>query len=131
VNSAEGKGKFIFFQSEKQQASMSSPPSPLIWFLLVDSATGQPYKGTTVSSILRSSLVVPVIDQFRDAVKAKHSNKLSSVDAADLLVYKNKAAFDKRTVLEEKVSFTQLKKSSKKTLCWMVWESQRKMPSLS
>ena len=77
------------------QHSMSSP-SPLVWFLLLDSATGQLYKGTSASSVLCSSLAVPVVDQFRDSVKAKHSNKLSSVDAADLLVYKNKAAFDKR-----------------------------------
>jgi len=71
-------------------------PSPLLWFLLLDSTTGQFYKGTTASSLLRVSLVVPVVDQFRDAVKKKHSNKLSSFDAADLLVYKNKAAFEKR-----------------------------------
>ncbi len=74
---------------------MSSHPS-LIWFLLLDSTTGLPYKDTSVSSILRSSLVVPVIDQFRDAVKAKNSNKLSSFDAADLIFYKNKSAFDIR-----------------------------------
>ncbi len=82
-----------------------SSQAPLIWFMLTDSATGKPYKGTTVSSVLRSSLVVPVVDQFRDAVKAKYSNKLSSVDAADLLVYKNKAAFDKRNLEIEKVIF--------------------------
>jgi hypothetical protein len=78
--------------------------SPLVWFELVDSVTGNPYKATSVSSILRSSIAVPVIDQFRDAVKAKHSNKLALIDAADLVVYKNKAAFDKRnaTIDDEK-----------------------------
>ena len=70
--------------------------SSLVWFQLLDSATGQPYKGTSVTCIIRSSLVVPVVDLFRKAVKAEHSNKLSSFDAADLLVYKNKAAFNKR-----------------------------------
>ena len=70
--------------------------SPLVWFQLLDSATGEAYKGTSYSSILRSSLVVSVVDQFRDAVKAKCSNKLSSVDSSELLVYKNKSAFDNR-----------------------------------
>ena len=90
-------------QQQQSSSTMSSPPSPLVWFLLLDYVTGEPYKRTTVSSVLRSSLVVPVVDQLRDAVKAKNSNKLFSVDAADLLVYKNKAAFDKRNaVVEEK-----------------------------
>ena len=76
---------------------MSSPPS-LVWFVLLDSATGEPYKGTSASSLLLSPLAVPVVDQFRKAVKAEYSNKLSSVDAGALLVYKNKAEFDKRTI---------------------------------
>jgi hypothetical protein len=81
-------GAFFFFKI------MSSP---LIWFMLVDS-NGVPYKGLdpTVSSILKSSLAMSVIDQFRKAVNAEHSNKHSSVDAADLLVFKNKAVFDNR-----------------------------------
>jgi hypothetical protein len=69
-----------------------SQPS-LVWYRLLDSSTGEQYKDTSVSSILRSSLAVPVVDQFRDAVKAKYSNKLASVDSGSLLVYKNKAAF--------------------------------------
>jgi hypothetical protein len=79
---------------QQQSSSMSSPPSPLVWFLLLDSATGQPYKGTSADAVSLSPCSVVV--QFRDAVKTKHSNKLSSFDAADLLVYKNKTAFDKR-----------------------------------
>jgi hypothetical protein len=78
------------------QQSSVSPPS-LVWFLLLDSATGQPFKGATASSVLRSSLVVPVVDQFRDAVKAKLADShLKGVAPLDLKVYKNKAAFDKR-----------------------------------
>ncbi|KAI3636316.1 hypothetical protein MIR68_005668 [Amoeboaphelidium protococcarum] len=80
--------------TQQQQQSVSSP---LVWFLLLDGDTGEPYRGTSATSILRSSLPPgSVIAQFKDAAKAEHSNKLSSVDAADLLVYKNKAAFDKR-----------------------------------
>jgi hypothetical protein len=67
---------------------------PLVWFLLVDSVNGKPYKNTPVSSILRSSILVPVVDQLRDAIKAKQSNKLAFTDSSDLIVYKNKAAFD-------------------------------------
>ena len=90
---------------------MSSPPSPLVWFQLMDSATGEPYEGTTVSSVLRSSLVVPVVDQFRKAVKTEYSNKLSSVDAGALLVYKNKAAFDKRNAAVDEGQEKPLKSS--------------------
>ncbi|KAI3631251.1 hypothetical protein MIR68_010741 [Amoeboaphelidium protococcarum] len=68
--------------------------SPLVWFFLLDSATGQPYKGARSSSVYL--LPGSFIAQFKSAVKAKYSNNLSSVDVADLLVYKNKAAFDKR-----------------------------------
>ena len=75
---------------------------PLVWYRLYDSDSGKPYKGTTASSILRSSLAVPVVDQFRKYVKAENSNKLSSYDAADLVVYKNKPAFDKRNAHEGK-----------------------------
>ncbi len=80
---------------QQQQSSMSSPPSPLIWFQLLDSATGEPYKDTSVSSVLRSSLVVPVVDQFRDAVKKDKDDGdaavLTPFKSSQLLVYKNKA----------------------------------------
>ena len=74
----------------KQQFSSKSSPL-LIWFQLLDSATGEPYKKTTADKV-SVSFSADVAD-FRDAVKAKHSNKLSTFDAADLLVYKNKATF--------------------------------------
>ena len=80
--------------SNNPQLQLPSSPSPLVWFQLLDSATGQPYKGTSADKVAVSS-TADVAD-FRDAVKAKFSNKLSSFDAADLVVYKNKAAFDKR-----------------------------------
>ncbi len=65
----------------------------LTWFLLCDSV-GQPYKGT-------SSDAAPLPDgaivaQLRDAVKYKHSNKLAYIDAADLIVYANKTAFENK-----------------------------------
>jgi hypothetical protein len=76
---------------QQQSSSMSSPPYPLVWFLLLDSATGERYKGTSADYV--SLPPASVIAQFRDAVKSKHSNKLSTFDAADLLVYKNSAPF--------------------------------------
>jgi hypothetical protein len=83
---------------QQQQSSLSSP-CPLVWFQLYDSATGEPYKGTTAD-------LVPfppcsVIAQFRDAVKKKDKDDgdaavLTPFKSSHLLVYKNKAAFDKR-----------------------------------
>jgi hypothetical protein len=83
---------------QQQQSPTLSLPSPLVWYLLLDSDTGLPYKGTTVSSVLRSLLVVPVIDQFRDAVKKKDKDDgeaaiLTPFKSSQLLVYKNKTAF--------------------------------------
>jgi hypothetical protein len=91
----------------------------LIWFRLVDT-TGQSYKGTSDSSILSSSLAFPVVDQFRDAVKAKHSNKLSSVDAADLIVYKNQTAFDKENPLKSSNSLLGLGKDEENAIIVVV-----------
>jgi hypothetical protein len=79
--------------SLKRMKSDPQSESLLVWFQLIDSTTGESYKETSASSILRSCLVVPVIDQFRDTVKAKFSNTLLSVDSGTLLVYKNQAAF--------------------------------------
>ena len=85
--------------SGSKKQSSASPRR--VWFQLVGSVDGKPYKGTTPSSVSlpSDSLVV----QFRDAVKAENSNKLSTIDAADLLLYKNKAAFDKRIAIADDV----------------------------
>jgi hypothetical protein len=42
------------------------------------------------------SSIGTLVVQFRDSVKTEHSNKLSSVDAADVLVYKKRSCIDKR-----------------------------------
>jgi len=101
---------------------MSSPPSPLVWFLLLDSATGLPYKGTSADYV--SLPPGSVIAQFRKSVKTENPNKLSSFDAADLLVYKNKATRETLPSMKER------KSRSKKTLSWMVLERRRRRPSL-
>ncbi len=81
---------------QQQQSSMSSPPSPLVWFLLLDSATGQPYKGSTADKVSVSSSAD--VADFRDAVKAKYDQPtyLKDIPSGALLVYKNKTAFGKR-----------------------------------
>ena len=83
-------------QQQQQPSSMSSSPYPLVWFLLLDSATGQPYKGTSADAVSLSPGSVVV--QFRDAVKAKYDQPgyLKDIPAGALHIYKNKAAFDKR-----------------------------------
>ena len=91
----------------------SSSPSPLVWFQLLDAATGKSYKNTPVSSILRSSLVVPVVDQFRDAVQLKYDKPkyLKDIPSGALLVYTNKAAFDKRNAVVDEGKEEPLKSS--------------------
>jgi hypothetical protein len=63
--------------------SRMSAHSP-IWFRLFDPKTGKQFEGTSTTSILQSSLVVPNVDQIREVVKTKHSNRLSSVDNAKI-----------------------------------------------
>jgi hypothetical protein len=60
----------------------------------LDSETGEPYKGTTADYV--SIYSGAVVAEFRRLVHRENSNKLASIDASDLLVYKNKAAFDKK-----------------------------------
>jgi hypothetical protein len=69
-------------------------PASHIWFMLLESATGEPYKRTNADKV--SVAASADVADFRDAAHRKHTNKLSSFDAADLLVYRNRTAFDKR-----------------------------------
>jgi hypothetical protein len=70
---------------------MSNNQQPLlVWFLLLGSG-GQEYKGSSASSL--SLHLSAVVDELRQAVVTKNRNMLSSVDAAQLRVYKSKAAF--------------------------------------
>jgi hypothetical protein len=89
----------------------------LVWFLLVDS-DGLPYKGTSPTKVSVPS--VADVDEFRSAVKAKHTNKLASVDAADLKVSKNKIAFDGNEELEVDVPIGELGSSAKDPIIVLV-----------
>jgi len=109
---------------------MSSPlPSPLVWFLLLDSATGQAYKGTSADAV--SLFPGSVVVQLRDAVQLKYDkpNYLKDIPSSALLVYKNKSAFDKRNAavgegkeepLEEDSLITGLGTSKKEALIVVV-----------
>ncbi len=83
-----------FFLSFFKQ--MSHSDSRLVWFDLVNPDGG---KITNTSSVSLSEK--SIIDQFKDAVKAKFSNRLSNIDAGDLLVFKDKDSFSKRGSNEE------------------------------
>ena len=80
-------------------AAFTDQQPALIWFHLSDS-NGQPYKGSSASSLsLNPSAVV---DELRQAVVNKNPNMLSSVDAAQLKINKKKTAFDgKEETLED------------------------------
>ena len=94
---------------QQSSSTTSHPPSPLVWFLLLDSETGEPYKNTTTDYV--SHPPGAVVAEFRDAVRSKNPNKLASVDASDLLVYKNKAAFYNRSAAVEERKEEPLKSS--------------------
>ena len=60
----------------------------LLWFNLVDS-DGKPFKNIPVSSVLRSEIAVPVVDQLKGAVQAKFHEDLTGIASPLLVVYKN------------------------------------------
>ncbi len=66
------------------------------WFLLLDAATGQPYKGTTADFV--SLTPGAVVAEFRKLAYLEHSAILTGIAPSQLLVYKNKAAFDTRNL---------------------------------
>ncbi len=63
-----------------------------IWVVLINATDGKAYKGINASKV--SVATSADVDDLRRAVKAEFANALSSVDAATLTPYKNKAAFD-------------------------------------
>jgi hypothetical protein len=81
--------------SNPQQPSVFLPPSHLVWYLIFDSITGKPYKGTSADKVSVPSPSADVAD-FRDSVHLKSSSILIGIISSQLLVYKTKAAFDKR-----------------------------------
>ena len=108
-------------EQHQQQVFMSSSTYPHIWYLILDSTNGQPYKGTTADCVsLPSSAFVA---QFRDFVKKKDKDEgdaaiLAPFKSSQLLVYKNKAAFvgGKEEPLEEDSFVDDLGKSKKGAL---------------
>ena len=71
-----------------------------VWYRLFEYATGQQLSQTNADKVFLSES--EDVADFRDAVKKKNPNKLSSVDAPDLIVYANESAFKKRNSAEGK-----------------------------
>jgi hypothetical protein len=73
-------------QQQQSSSSMSSPPSRLVWFLLLDSATGLPYKGTTADKVAVSSSAD--VADFRKAVQLEYDkpNYLKDIPSGALLL---------------------------------------------
>jgi hypothetical protein len=88
--------------------SLSSvPPLQRTWFLLLDSQTGEPYKGSSADKV--SLLPNADVADFRDAVKAKYSDSLlKGIAPSTLTVYENKDAFEQWKKGNEKVNHNRL-----------------------
>ncbi len=76
----------------------NNTPSPLVWFMLLESYTGKSYKGTTTDKVAVFSHAD--VADFRNAVIKKYKDEDSSIltglASSQLLVYKNKTTFGKR-----------------------------------
>lgn len=77
----------------KQEIKMTSSCHP-VWFLLVDSVDGRPYRGTSADAAMLSNNTL--VFQFREAVKERNPNILSCTDASQLVIYRDKDAFKRR-----------------------------------
>jgi hypothetical protein len=126
-NSLIKRKQLRLFLSKSPPFSSPSYQPRLIWYQLVDSSTGQPYKAARADK-LSVSTDADVAD-FRNAVKLKWDEPgyLKDVPAGALIVYKNKAAFDERNAaddkeepLEEDSLINDLGKSKKEALIVLV-----------
>ena len=100
-----------------------------LWYHLYDSSTGLPYKGTSATFVWRSSLKVPMIAEFCDAVKMKYDQPgyLKDIPPGVLKVFKNKDSFDKRNLEEEKVNHGMILDKGRATKGFLpAWRSGRK-----
>jgi hypothetical protein len=73
---------------------MTSSSTAKFWFLLLDSATGQPYKGTTADFV--SLPPGAVVAEFRKLIHHENPAILTGIAPSQLIVYRNIAAFDRR-----------------------------------
>jgi hypothetical protein len=104
------KDPMALIKSLEKNVENFQATSPLpIWIRLYDSDTRNQIKDTSAAYILRSSLVLFIVHDFWEAVKAELSNRLSSVDADELFVYK-KEPIDNRKLSNHKVNEEPLKK---------------------
>jgi hypothetical protein len=92
-------------------SSSNQQTFPLVWFVLVDSVTGEPYKGTSADKVAVSSSAD--VADFRKAVKVENSSVLTGIDSSQIIVYKNKTAFEKRNATVDQEKQEPLKPSCK------------------
>jgi len=117
---------------------MSSPR--FVWFLLLDSATGEPYQDTLASrvSVDSSADVIDVVKAVIKKYKEEDPTMLAGIASSKFRVYKNKAAFDKRNAddgkedpLEEDALVDGLGTSKKEALVIVVPSSRSSSLSTS
>jgi hypothetical protein len=96
----------------------SFPIYSLLWMLLISRSLRTNLLLLKVHRRRLCKVSVPSCTDFRKAVKAEYSNRLSSVDAGELIVYKYTSAFVEG-----------MEDPSKKTLSLMALGNQRKTPS--
>ena len=101
----------------------------LVWFVLLDSTTDQPYNGCIAETVSIASSAY--VADFRNAVMKKYEDQDSifqtGIVSSQLLVYKNKATFEKRNGLIDEDKEEPLESSH----LVYVLEKQKKNPSLS
>ncbi len=93
----------------------STMATSFIWFQLVGT-DGHPFRGTDFDYVILASYADAT--DFCDAVKVKHANKLSSVDAPDLKVFRNRTSFDEAIegYLEEDASVAGLGQTAEQAM---------------
>jgi hypothetical protein len=97
-------------------SSSNQQTFPLVWFVLVDSVTGEPYKGTSADKVAVSSSAD--VADFQKAIKNNDKEDgeaavLTSFKSSQLIVYKNKTAFEKRNATVDQEKQEPLKPSCK------------------
>lgn len=118
---------------DKQPRHHPTTSPSFFWFLLLDSATNLPYKGTSATKVTLSPSAD--LDDFREAVQQKYDkrNYLKDVPSSALIVYKDKLAYDDESVnpLKSSHALQGLGKSEEEALIVVVSSSRNSRRSVS
>ena len=82
----------LFSQQQPQVSSISN--RQIVWYSLMESASGQPFMGMSTEKIN----IEPSADvtDFRKCVHSEKHKMLNGIDSSQLLVYKDMQSFEKR-----------------------------------